>query len=413
MTLHTFTITGIVGEMDSLIEWRTAVVTDVRMTESENKYFELTVRFSDGTEGIAVYDGDDHGHMVQTGDQVLLNTTAVTLGLGTGGVHFVHAVLDGKNYQEKDAASVSASDSAADESTQNDKTQEGFHAHGHIMKLRYTSLQRSVLAAEEQSSPYHDLFTQRRSLEGMPVLVGELHSMLPMLLSRLRQRMEEQGKRIRIAYVMSDSAALPLAFSKHVRQLKQLKWLAGCITYGQAYGGDVEAVNKYTALLAAKHVLQADLAIVLPGPGSVGTDTRFGFSGTEVGEVLNAVEALDGQPIAIPRISFADGRERHFGISHHTLTVLCELTQVRAFVPLPLLDGTNSARLRQQVIESGLSYKHALTWHDPGSEEQWQLACVAYGFPIVSMERGLREDPAFWFAVGVSADFAWHYAALL
>ncbi|WP_282935714.1 DUF3866 family protein [Paenibacillus sp. RC67] len=378
-----------------MIEWKTAVVTEVVNTGLKNNYRELKVKFNDGTEGIAVYDFDDHGQSIKVADQVLLNTTAVTLGLGTGGVHFVHTILnEGTSSAERDVFPASK------ETPMN----------GHIIKLRYTSLQRSVLAVEEQSSPYHELFTQKLTLEGMPVLVGELHSMLPALLCTLQQRVKEEKKAIRIAYIMTDSAALPLAFSMHVKELKQLEWVVGCITYGQAYGGDIEAVNKHTALLAAKHVLHADLAIVLPGPGSVGTGTSLGFSGTEVAELLNAVGALQGMPIALPRISFADARERHRGISHHTLTVLSDLTQIRAFVPLPILDGEQSERIRNQVLESQIAYKHSLIWQVPLTKKQWQCAVESYRLPIASMGRGLLEDPAFWSAVGVSANFAWHYS---
>jgi hypothetical protein len=60
---------------------------------------------------------------VAVGDQVVLNTTAVELGLGTGGWHFVHWNL------------------ARDEWSQ--------PGPGHIMKLRYTSLQTDTGAAEE------------------------------------------------------------------------------------------------------------------------------------------------------------------------------------------------------------------------------------------------------------------------
>ena len=39
-------------------------------------------------------------------------------------------------------------------------------------------------------------------------------------------------------------------------------------------------------------------------------------------------------PIAIPRISFADQRERHKGISHHSITVLKEIVNVSVNLPI-------------------------------------------------------------------------------
>ena len=86
----------------------------------------------------------------------------------------------------------------------------------------------------------------------------------------------------RIAYVMTDGGALPLWFSRTVAALEDV--LCGTVTVGQAFGGDLEAVTVHTALLAAKHVLRADLAIVTQGPGNLGTGTPLGFSGVAAGE---------------------------------------------------------------------------------------------------------------------------------
>ena len=81
---------------------------------------------------------------VAPGDGVVLNTTAVDLGLGTGGWHIVHWNL------------------ARDEWSQ--------PGPGHIMKLRYTSLQTDTGAAEED---HPDLPS---TVDGMPVVVCTLHS---------------------------------------------------------------------------------------------------------------------------------------------------------------------------------------------------------------------------------------------
>src|SRR5205814_5652577 len=66
---------------------------------------------------------------VAPGARVLLNTTAVRLGLGTGGLHFV--------------VSVDGGDAPLDA-----------EGPGHTMKLRYTPQQVKVLAIEEPESPY-------------------------------------------------------------------------------------------------------------------------------------------------------------------------------------------------------------------------------------------------------------------
>ena len=46
----------------------------------------------------------------------------------------------------------------------------------------------------------------------------------------------------RVVYVMSDQGALPMAFSRSVAELRA-SGLAGTVTVGQAFGGDLEAVT--------------------------------------------------------------------------------------------------------------------------------------------------------------------------
>src|SRR5699024_8417480 len=115
--------------------------------------------------------------------------------------------------------------------------------------------------------------------------------------------LQHKLENLRLVYLMSDGAALPLGFSKIVGELKKRKLLESTITFGHAFGGDFEAVNIYSALLAAKHVAKADLAIVLMGPGVVGTNTTWGTTALEQGIYLNAVRQLKGTPVAIPRLS--------------------------------------------------------------------------------------------------------------
>lgn len=353
---------------------------------------EAAVLLADGSSGKAIYYYDEGTkRTLAPGDQVLLNTTAVSLNLGTGGYHFIHTVLPSlPSLEQLSAVYNNAEDSE-----------------GHIMKLRYTSLQRTVLAVEEPASRYHELFSRPLSLEGLPVLIGELHSMLPVVLCRIRQLERRQETHCRVAYIMSDGGALPIAFSRHVRRLKQLDWLAGTVTYGHAYGGDVEAVNKYTALLAAKHVLQADIAVVIMGPGSVGTGTRLGFSGLETGELINAAAALGGEPIVIPRISFLDPRERHRGLSHHLLTALTVASRAEACIPLPRLSGAQGERLREQLAASCIETIHRLSLHEPLKAEEWDQALEAYPEPILSMGREARGDFAGLAGMGAAADEAW------
>ncbi|MGI6487206.1 MAG: DUF3866 family protein [Syntrophomonadaceae bacterium] len=322
----------------------------------------------DGQEARAI-NYDDLTGTVEPGEEVLLNTTAVALGLGTGGSHFVVASLAGR---EKDISGP-----------------------GHIMKLRYTPLQVRVLSVEEEDSPYREAMMRAESLEGISVLVGTLHSMLAPVCAVLKRYTG-----CRIAYLMTDGASLPMAFSRTVVELKEKGLLEGTVTCGHAFGGDLEAVNIYSGLLAARHVLGAEVIVVLMGPGIVGTGTRWGFTGVEQGEILNAVDTLQGVPIAIPRISFSDKRARHRGLSHHTLTVLSQVCKVSCLVPLPRLESEMMEDIFAQITGENLWSRHRFALEDGGSV---QKALEHYGLRVTTMGRGLDEDREFFLACGACA----------
>lgn len=268
------------------------------------------------------------------------------------------------------------------------------------MKLRYTPLQLKVLSVEEEASPYHQVMQAADSLENTPVLVIGLHSMLLPLCLHLK----EKNKNLRLVYVMTDGAALPLAFSQVVNYLKNEEYLQGTISVGHAFGGDLEAVNIYSGLLAAYHALQADIIIAGMGPGIVGTGTKWGFTGTEQGEILNAVDALGGKPIAVPRISFADKRERHRGISHHTITVLSRICRVRATVPLPKLDEEQMDLLWSQIKSNGLSDRYLLSIED---ESRIIDLLARSNFKATTMGRGVEQEKEFFLTLGAAAQVAW------
>lgn len=311
----------------------------------------------------------------EVGDRVALNTTAVALGLGTGGAHFIIENL----------------------SRQADVLNEG---PGHIMKLRYTPAQHSVLSVEEDESPYKSVIDGFQSLGKMPVIIGQLHSQIAPAAAAVKRLTQPKAK---IAYIMTDSAALPMAFSRIVSRMKEVGLLDVTITTGQAFGGDIEAVNVYSALVAAKVVAQAAVAIVCQGPGNVGTGTKYGFSGIEQGEIINAVAILGGTPVAIPRISFADSRPRHQGISHHTITSLSEVALAQAIVPLPMMDEMKLFTVEEQINRTPISYKHRTRVIDglPGIRE-----CSERGVPLLTMGRGFNEDPEFFLAASAAGVLA-------
>jgi uncharacterized spore protein YtfJ len=309
---------------------------------------------------------------VSPGDKVLLNVTAVEMGLGTGGYHFVMANLSRPEVRAQGL--------------------------GHIMKLRYTPLQFKVLAVEEEVSLYREDLEKNEGLEGMPVIIAPLHSLVAPAVAGIKTKSPEA----RVVYVMTDGGALPIAFSRQVRELKAKGLLHRTVTVGHAFGGDLEAVNMFSGLLAAR-AAEADVAVVAMGPGNVGTKTTWGFSGLEQGEIVNAVAILGGRAVAVPRLSFADPRPRHFGLSHHTRTALGRVALLPALVPIPELPLPWKALVWRQLRESGITERHRLVEVDGRSALD---LLDDLGMELRSMGRAREEDEAFFAAGGAAGILA-------
>jgi Protein of unknown function (DUF3866) len=319
----------------------------------------------------------------EPGEVVLLNTSALDRGLGTGGYALVVAVpgrLPGE------AAGP-----------------------GHLVKARYTPLQVMVAGADEQGSPYHETLRDADDLGGMPVVVADLHSALPAVLAGFYAAGpggHPQSPKVRppVAYVMLDGGALPAWFSRTAAALREAGWLAGTITTGQAFGGDLETVTVHSGLLAARHVLGAAAAVVTQGPGNLGTGTRWGFSGVSAGEAVNAAAVLGGRPVASLRVSDADPRERHRGISHHSLTAYGRVALAAADVAVPDLPGELGARVAAQA--AALGERHRLVRVSVAGLADALAACPV---PLSTMGRGLDADLAYFLAAAAAGR---HAAAL-
>ena len=174
------------------------------------------------------------------------------------------------------------------------------------------------------------------------------------------------------------------------------------MTVGQAFGGDLEAVTVHTGLLAARHVLGADLAIVTQGPGNLGTGTPWGFSGVAAGEACNAVTVLGGEAIGALRISDADPRPRHRGVSHHSLTAFgrVALGGVTLVAPRGL-----TSELGGQVDEdlAGQPGRNPVVWVDTDGLDD---ALVLSPVPLRTMGRGYPEERAYFLAAAAAGRFA-------
>jgi hypothetical protein len=349
-------------------EWRGAVELDVVIAGSGVRalaYPELTGR-------------------PEPGDAVLLNTAALDLGLGTGGYALVIAIPDRLPADRQGA--------------------------GHLVKARYTPMQATVLGVDEQGSAYHGRLRDADSLDGIPVVIADLHSALPAVLAAFHAQRQPpagpggqpgQGGQVTVAYVMLDGGALPAWFSRTVSMLSDIGWLAGTITVGQAFGGDLEAVTLHSGLLAARHVLGAEMIVVAQGPGNLGTGTRWGFSGVASGEAVNAVSVLGGRPVASLRISEADARQRHRGISHHSLTAYGQVALARADVVVPDLPGEFGASVAEAARP--LAARHTLISVSVDGLREELAACPV---PLSTMGRGLDEDLAYFLAAAAAGRHA-------
>jgi hypothetical protein len=235
----------------------------------------------------------------------------------------------------------------------------------------------------------------------MPVVAAPLHSQLPAIAAAFKR----VRPTARLVYVMTDGAALPLVLSDLVAALRERALIDATVTCGHAFGGDYEAVSVHSALAVAHRIAHADAAIVAMGPGLVGTASRLGFSGIEVGPVLDAVTGLGGRPIAVLRASFADPRPRHRGISHHTVTTLTVATRSRVTVPLPCVGGVEEARLRDDLRTAGLDARHEIVGVAPlGAVELLD----AHGLHVVSMGRPAADDPVLFEAAAAAGTLAAH-----
>jgi hypothetical protein len=344
------------------------------VTASREGPLELDVGF-DGASAPAIAFPDLSGP-IEPGDTVLLNVTAVELGLGTGGVHIVIAV------EGKESPAVAPP--------------------GHVMKARYTPAQTAVASVEETHA---ELLEGSDGLRGTPVICAPLHSMLAPIAAGVKRAVPD----VRIAYVMTDGAALPGGFSRLVAELRAAGLVDGWITSGQAFGGELEAVTVWTGLLAAKELLEADVIVVADGPGNLGTETTWGVSALASGHALMAAQTLGGRPIPALRVSFADSRERHRGVSHHSLTILADVCKVDVNVPVPVLEDEGQRETVWGALrERSLEERHHLVEVDgaPALEE-----LRARGVEVRTMGRGIDDDPAFFLAAGAAGVLASRMAA--
>ncbi len=312
----------------------------------------------------------------QPGDEVIVNVEALDLGLGSGGFDVIHANLS----RGLDAPGAAARN---------------------VMKLNYTSLQHTVEPVETIGTQQLELPLER------PVAVLSLHGQL----GPVAWAYAQASRGARLGYVQTEGGALPGAHSRVVAALRRAGLLAGHITAGASHGGELEAVSTAGALHHGIAALGWDAAVVGPGPGIVGSSSRLGHGGMAALDSAHVALALGCPALLVARMSSADRRERHRGISHHTLTVLDLLLEPVA-VALPagmrspvgadlraglgsVFGGPGSGGTRP-ALALDVERPVRITRHDWRRAEVDLPAYAASGLPAETMGRTLAQDPLFF-----------------
>jgi hypothetical protein len=300
---------------------------------------------------------------MRIGDEVVVNVAALDLGLGSGGFDVVHVNLTRG-------------------------LEGGDHGPEHVIKLNYTSLQHSVEPVEAVDPMFLlPAIRPKRTAEpdraGVSVLVLPLHGHLaPAAWAAAQVR-----PGLRVGYVQTGGGALPGSLSRDVAELRERGLLCGHITAAPAYGGEHDALSTVGALDAAATRLGWEAILVGPGPGIIGSETEYGHGGIAAVESAHAALSL-GMPTTIsPRLSSADPRERHLGLSHHTYTVLeLLLAPVNVAVPTDVPDVAAE-------LEAAREERHHLHLA-PADLDGYS----ASGLPTTTMGRTIDEDPLFFAA---------------
>ncbi len=317
----------------------------------------------------------------EVGDELIVNVQALDLGLGSGGFDVVHVNLTR-------GLSATGADGA------------------NVMKLNYTSLQHAVTPVEATGVVGAGEGEGKLGLPlERPVGVLALHGQLaPVAWAFAAGR--DGG---RLGYVQTEGGALPGGHSRTVRELRECGLLAGHLTAGAAFGGEGEAITTAGALHHGLTALGWDAAVCGPGPGIIGSGSALGHGGMAALDSAHAALALGAQTLLVARMSSGDSRERHRGISHHTLIVLDLLLEPVA-VALPAgMRSPVGAELRAglgAVFGDGATSRPglALDVERPAriTRHDWRRATVdlpayaASGLPSKTMGRTIAGDPLFF-----------------
>jgi len=145
------------------------------------------------------------------------------------------------------------------------------------------------------------------------------------------------------------------------------------------------------------------VVVVAQGPGNVGTETEWGFGSIAQADQLNAAGVLGGMPIAVPRISFADQRPRHRGVSRQSLVTLGRVTLVQTVVGVPQMAPEKLEMVHRQLDDEQITERHEVlvARGEAGLQE-----LARRGVEVESMGRRVDQDPEFFLAAAACGAIA-------
>jgi Protein of unknown function (DUF3866) len=324
----------------------------------------------------------------EVGDELIVNTQALDLDLGSGGFDIVHVNLT-RGLRAADAGEAN------------------------VMKLNFTSLQHTVTTVDDQQ-----VFLPLTR----PAAVLALHGQL----AAVAWAFDRAAPQSKLGFVQTEGGALPGGHSRTVRALRERGLLTGHLTAGAAFGGEAEAITLAGALHHGLQTLGWDAALCGPGPGIVGSGSPLGHGGMSALDSAHVALALGCPTLLVARMSSSDERARHRGISHHTLMILellLEPVSVALPAAIPSLRGQevdpdaiftgltagaqlDAKGLRARGVGAPAPSAQSPRTARPGriARHHWRRVEVdlagyaASGLPTETMGRGLAEDPLFFAA---------------
>ena len=219
----------------------------------------------------------------------------------------------------------------------------------------------------------------------MPVVVADLHSALPAVVAGVLAdragrpgRLRDDRRRRAAGLVLPDAG----------RAARRL--LAGTVTVGQAFGGDLEATNVHSGLLAARHVLRRRRRDRHPGAGQPRHRHARGASPASppARRSTRSPRSAAGRSRRCGSPTPTRGRGTA-GVSHHSLTAFGRVALAPADLVVPAgaagaAGAGRDARRWQPLAPAAPARRRG----DRGS----RAALRALPVKLSTMGRGLDED---------------------